>query len=143
MAQKSLPELNKVGTSMVWYTTFFYKYYKWLSSQNLYLLYFFNKLFVYIDFIFSKLYWLEFYGVNLYIVNKPKVKSFLRKHRFYRPLTSYLVNVGVQFSMINIYYKTTLETFQELNKSKNSEEIFIKTPKLVEDKLFKTFYNLK
>ncbi len=45
--------------------------------------------------------------------------------------------------MINIYYKTTLETFQELNKSKNSEEIFVKTPKLVEDKLFKSFYNLK
>lgn len=140
MAQKSLPILNKVGVSMVWYTTFFYKYYKWLSSQYIYLIYFFNKLFVYIDFVFSKLQWLFFYSTHLYMVKKIRVKSYLRRHRFYKPLTSYLINLGNNFSLINIYYKTSLEAFQELSKSRKEESKSKSNYQLVYTKLSNVFY---
>lgn len=128
---------------MVWYTTMYYKHYKWLSSQNIYLLFFFNKLFIYIDFIFSKLLWLSFYSVDLYTSEHPSVKSFFSKTRFYKPVTSYLVNTGANFSLINIYYRSTLETFQQFNevtslwKKKTNEE------KLVEFKLSNLFFKLK
>ena len=140
MAQKSLPILNKVGISMVWYTTFFYKYYKWLSSQYIYILYFFNKLFVYIDFLFSKLQWINFYSKNLYSVKKFKVRSYLRRHRFYKPLTSYLINIGLNFSLINIYYKTTLETFQELDKSSKEVSKVTVNKKLLANRISSLFF---
>ena len=116
MAQKSLPILNKVGTSMVWYTTFYFKHYKWLSSQNLYLLYFFNKLFVYLDFLLVNLLWLKPYKTYLYYT--PRTRSFVRysRVRFFKPVTSYLVNVNETYLIFNIYYKTTLEAFQQLNE---------------------------
>ena len=121
MAQKSLPILNKVNTSMVWYTTYYYKYYKWLSSQNLYLLYFFNKLFVYLDFLFIELMWLTFYQTWLYTGSHktPRIRSL--KQKFLKPVTSYLVMMETQSIFINIYYKTSLERFQNLDK----EFIFI------------------
>jgi hypothetical protein len=140
MAQKSLPILNKVGTSMVWYTTFFYKYHKWLSAQYLYMLYFFNKLFVYIDFLFSKLQWVKFYLTELYLVKKFKVRSYLRRHRFYKPLTSYLINIGLNFSLINIYYKTSLETFQELDKSSKKDNSVVINTKLLSGKFSTLFF---
>lgn len=140
MAQKSLPILNKVGTSMVWYTTFFFKYYKWLSSQNTYLLYFFNKLYVYIDFIFSKLLWLTFYTTNLYYYKKSKVRNYLRRHRFYKPLTTYLINIGVKFLLVSIHYRTSLETFQELNKSRKTIEPKSNQP--LKNKLSMSFYRV-
>ena len=140
MAQKSLPILNKVGVSMLWYTTFFYKYYKWLSSQYLYLIYFLNKLFIYIDFIFSKLQWLTFYSTNLYINNKKSVKSILKKHRFYKPLTSYLINIGTKLSLINIYYATSLETLQELNKTHIKDGKHSVNSKFLDKNLSNIFY---
>lgn len=140
MAQKSLPILNKVGVSMLWYTTFYYKYYKWMSSQYLYLIYFFNKLFIYIDFIFSKLQWLTFFSTNLYISSRKRVKSKLKNHRFNRPLTSYLVNIGNKFSLINIYYATTLETLQEFNKSNIKKFNYSLNYKLLDKKISNIFY---
>ncbi len=140
MAQKSLPILNKVGVSMLWYTTFYYKYYKWMSSQYLYLIYFFNKLFIYIDFIFSKLQWLTFFSTNLYINSRKRVKSKLKNHRFNRPLTSYLINVGNKFSLINIYYATTLETLQEFNKSNIKKFNYSLKYKLLDKKISNILY---
>ena len=128
---------------MLWYTTFFYKYYKWLSSQYIYLVYFFNKLFIFIDIIFSKLQWLSFYSTNLYLVQKNKVKSLITRHRYHKPLTSYLINIGSNFSLINIYYSTTLETFQELNKSQiadNGRSFYLKNVKRLHKKLLNSFY---
>lgn len=112
MAQKSLPILNKVGTSMIWFTTFYYKHYKWLSSQTLYLLFFFNKLFVYLDYFFAKPLFTEkfhlIYKVNL--KKKRKVKQSLIK--FFKPVTAYLIRTGNTYTIINLFYKNTLETFQ-------------------------------
>lgn len=117
MAQKSLPILNKVGTSMVWYTTFYFKHYKWLSSQNLYLLYFFNKLFVYLDFLFVDLLWLKHYKTYLYYTPRTSVFVSYKQIRFFKPVTSYLVNANDTYLIFNIYYKTTLEAFQKLNET--------------------------
>jgi hypothetical protein len=139
LAQKSLPVLNKVGTSMIWYTTFFYKYYRWLSSQSIYLLYFINKILVYTNFIFSKLLWISFYSNNLYIKKIPKQIPRFKKKKFFKPLTSYLINTGQSLSIVNIFYKTTLENFQEL--SKRTDEQKTTTIRLNFDKKFKnTFF---
>ncbi len=138
MAQKSLPILNKVGTSMVWYTTFFYKYYKWLSSQSIYLLYFLNKLIVYTEFIFSDLLWVYFYCTQLYKENLPKKKPFFKKNKFFKPVTSYVVNSGYSLLVVNLFYKTSLENFQEL--SKRTEKIKKNNPIKINNKLKNIFY---
>lgn len=44
----------------------------------------------------------------------------LRKVRFFKPVTSYLVNVHTKFLIVNLYYKTSLEQFQSL-KEKDKE----------------------
>lgn len=143
LAQKSLPTLNKVGTSMVWYTTFYQKNYKWLSTQNLYLLYFLNKLLVYVDFIFSELFWLKFYSTNLYYTKRVSVKPIFKKTKFYKPVTSYLVSLGLGFSLINIYYKSSLEIFQELNEAKAPKTRKTNEEILVELKLSNLFFRIK
>ncbi len=123
MAQKSLPILNKVNTSMVWYSTYYFRYYRWLSSQNLYLLYFFNKLFVYLDFFFINLLWTKPYNTFLY---KSAVKSsaaFYQKFRFFKPITSYLITLNTKSIFISLYYKTSLETFQGLNDRKAEDAL--------------------
>lgn len=120
MAQKSLPILNKVNTSMIWYTTYYYKHYKWLSSQNLYLLFFFNKLFIYLDFLFFNLMWVDFYSINLYHFTKKAHLPKFTKQRFFKPVTSYLVTINTKTIFFNIYYKTSLEKFQSLNNKTDS-----------------------
>jgi hypothetical protein len=114
VAQKSLPILNKVNTSMVWYTTFYMKHYKWLSSQNLYLMYFFNKLFVYLDFLFYELLWVIPYRECLYYSKSTKTFTKLSKVRFFKPLTCYMVSLGSMLIIFNLYYKTSLEAFQKV-----------------------------
>lgn len=123
---------------MVWYTTFFYKYYKWLSSQSIYLLYFLNKLLVYTEFIFSDLLWVYFYSTQLYKEKLPKKTPFFKKIKFFKPVTSYIVNCGYSLVIINLFYNTSLENFQELNRriEKKKKNNFIK----VENKLKSIFY---
>lgn len=116
MAQKSLPILNKVNTSMIWYSTYYFKHYKWLSSQNLYLLYFFNKLFVYLDFFFFNLLWIKPYTTYFYQTPVKRSFSTYEKFRFFKPITSYLVTINTTSIFFNLYYKTSLETFQALNR---------------------------
>lgn len=101
---------------MIWYVTYYYKHYKWLSSQYIYLLYFLNKLFVYLDFFYSKLFWEV--SPRRYFYGSPK-KSIIvkrRKTRFFYPVTSYLVNLAKTSIFFNLYYKTTLENFQNLGE---------------------------
>lgn len=117
MAQKSLPILNKVNTSMVWYTTYYFKHYKWLSSQNLYLLYFFNKLFVYLDFLFFNLLWVDFYNPHLYSYRRKARLPKFSKQRFFKPVTSYFVTLNNKSIFFNIFYKTSLEKFQAMNNT--------------------------
>ena len=140
MAQKSLPILNKVGTSMVWYTTYYYKHYKWLSSQNLYLLYFFNKLFVYLDFLFLNLLWLKPYTTNLYPTKKnPSVIRYTRV-RFFKPVTSYLLSIGSYFTLFNIYYSTSLESFQQISKESTRKEFSFFSKLLVKSDIRSMFF---
>lgn len=115
MAQKSLPNLNKVNTSMIWYSTFYNKHYKWLSSQSIYFLYFFNKLTVYLDLFFYNLFWIPFekthwsYGI--------KKMSYFKAHetRFFKPVTSYLISTNRANLIFNLYYKTSLQRFQAIS----------------------------
>lgn len=129
MAQKSLPNLNKVNTSMIWYSTFYNKHYKWLSSQSLYFLIFFNKLTVYLDLFFFNLFWVIFEKTTFHYGFKKF--SIFKKHetRFFKPVTSYLVNTSNANLVFNIYYKTSLERFQEVSfKLKvNSEEFGVES----------------
>lgn len=132
MAQKSLPILNKVNTSMIWYTTFYFKYYKWLSSQTLYFLYFLNKLFVYLDFFFSKLLWIKPY--NTYLYDQPRRRDFTKRIRirYFKPVTAYLATFDNVSIVFNLFYKTTLERFQAMDakKDEETEEVLpaMKTP---------------
>lgn len=97
-----------------------------MSSQNLYLLYFFNKLFVYLDFFFFHLLWIKPYTTYLY--QSPVKPSFAtyEKFRFFKPITSYLVTLNTKSIFFNLYYKTSLETFQALNRKVeyHSEDFF-------------------
>jgi len=126
VAQKSLPILNKVNTSMIWYSTYYCKHYKWMSSQNLYLLYFFNKLFVYLDFFFFHLLWVRPYTSHLYYTPINPSFALYEKFRFFKPITSYLVTLNTRSIFFNLYYKTSLETFQALNRKADhySEDFF-------------------
>ena len=87
-----------------------------MSSQSIYLLYFLNKLIVYTEFIFSDLLWVYFYCTQLYKENLPKKKPFFKKNKFFKPVTSYVVNSGYSLLVVNLFYKTSLENFQELSK---------------------------
>lgn len=114
MSQKSLPTLNKVNTSMIWYVTLFYKHYRWLSSQYIYFLYFLNKLFIYLDFFFSKFVWnvtLKNYFYSY--LQKPLITKY-KKIRFFYPVTAYLVRLPRCNIFFNVFYKTTLDKFQML-----------------------------
>ncbi len=83
--------------------------------------------------------WISFYSNNLYIKKIPKQIPRFKKKKFFKPLTSYLINTGQSLSIVNIFYKTTLENFQEL--SKRTDEQKTTTIRLNFDKKFKnTFF---
>lgn len=142
MAQKSLPILNKIGTSMVWYTTYYYKHYKWLSSQNLYLLYFFNKLFVYLDFFFLNLMWLKPYTTKLYYCSFRSSSTKFTKIRFFKPVTSYLINIKERYTIFNLYYKTTLEAFQRLAEGQKNNNTTRESHLVIKRELRCMYYNV-
>lgn len=115
MSHKSLPSLNKLNTSMIWYTTFYYKNYCWLSSQYLYFLYFFNKLLNYLDFFFTNLFWVTFQSSDLAMKTRSYKILPLHYTRFSKPITSYMVNVHKHLVVYNLFYHTTLENLQALS----------------------------
>jgi hypothetical protein len=122
LAQKSLPNLNKINISMIWYSTFYNKHQKWLSSQYLYFLYFFNKLTVYLDLYFFNLFWVEFEKTTLCYGFKKYTLFVKNETRFFKPVTAYLINLRTNNLIINIYYKTSLERFKSslLNYNKDN-----------------------
>ena len=139
MAQKSLPILNKVNTSMIWYSTFYFKNYKWLSSQYLYFLYFLNKIFIFLDFFIGEFMWVKFYKKYLYSNAVYSSKLVYKKVRFFKPVTSYVINLNSKLLVFNLYYKTTLQQFQEFNmvkvvNYKSIEKIYL------EETLLKNIY---
>lgn len=115
MAQKSLPNVNKVNTSMIWYSTFYNKHYKWLSAQSIYFLYFFNKLTIYLDLFFYNLLWVSFEKTTLHYGFK-KVSYFkVQETRFFKPVTSYLITTNRANLVFNLYYRTNLQRFQAIS----------------------------
>lgn len=118
MAQKSLPNVNKIGTSMIWYSTFYTTYYKWFSSQSLYFLYFFNKLTVYLDLFYLKLFWIPFEKTSWHYGEKISSVFVKNELRFYKPVTSYLVGTKEANLVFNLYYRTNLERFQNMSSDK-------------------------
>jgi len=116
LSQKSLPVLNKVNTSMIWYSSYYYKHYKWLSAQYIYLLYFLNKLFIYLDFMYSKILWFSVSSIYFYSNEKNRIKIKFKKTRFFYPTTAYLVNLKSGLIIFNFYYKTTLSQFKGLDR---------------------------
>ncbi len=120
MAQKSFPTLNKVNTSMIWYSTFYNKHQKWLSSQYLYFLYFFNKLTVYLDLYFFNLFWVDFEKTTLSYGFRKYTLLTKNETRFFKPVTSYLINLRTNNLILNIYYKTNLQNFKSTSSHTNS-----------------------
>ena len=47
--------------------------------------------------------------------------SKINKIRFFKPLTSYIFSVKNTYVLFNLYYKTSLETFQQLNSVKKKQ----------------------
>ena len=113
MACKSLPIINKVNTSMIWYSTYYEKHYKWLSSQTLYFMYFLNKMLVYLRFFFRIFLWLPF--EKSYILDNKKLRqpNIKNKGRYFKPVTAYIVNIKNVLIVYNVYYLTSLAKFQK------------------------------
>lgn len=139
MAQKSLPVLNKVNTSMIWYSTYYSKYYKWLSSQTIFFLYFFNKLTVFTDLFFFKLMWVFFEKTSLSYGTKIIKFRELNEKRYFKPVTSYLISLKSKNIIINVFYKTSLQRFQQINWKTRvvvSPEILCKNIKFLKKIIF-------
>ncbi len=139
MAQKSLPILNKVNVSMIWYSTFYYKHYKWLSSQYLYLLYFFNKLFVFLDLFFATLVWTKPYTTYLAENRGTPANVQYQKFRFLKPVTSYLFELNTKVFFLNVYYSTSLENFQAMSKERDNR--FVEEFETFPNKIDRFYYN--
>jgi hypothetical protein len=139
MAQKSLPILNKVNVSMIWYSTFYYKHYRWLSSQYLYLLYFFNKLFVFLDLFFATLVWTKPYTTYLAENRGTPANVQYQKFRFLKPVTSYLFELNTKVFFLNVYYSTSLENFQAMSKERDNR--FVEEFETFPNKIDRFYYN--
>lgn len=107
MAQKSLPVLNKVNVSMVWYVTLYNKYYKWLSMNALFCVFMYIRILSFFDIFCSKLLWID------------KPSSYSRLYtagRFFYPVTVYIIDLGDFMLLYNFFYKADLERFQFVTK---------------------------
>jgi hypothetical protein len=99
-------------------------------------------LFVYLDFFFLNLLWLSPYSNNLYTTKREPVFTHFTKVRFFKPVTSYLINLGSTYSIFNIYYKTSLEAFQQINEVAEGVKPMNLSEVRIENKLATTFFKL-
>lgn len=129
MAQKNLPAINKINCSMTWYSNYYYKYYKWLSSQNLYLLIFFNKILIKSTLNNTRLLWNEKESSSLYFkLIKIKNKRVIKHDKFKQYMTSYFLDLNSLSILYNVYYYTSLERFKksiEFKQNKNKLNLAI------------------
>ena len=130
MAQKSLPIINKVNSSMTWFTTFFSKYYKWLSSTQLYLLYIFNYYILMLNYINKNSLWINFESLYLYKSFKNNEKKKLIQLKFFKYITSYIIEEKNLLIICNLYYKGSLNRFKSTISDK-----WLKTKKTISPKL--------
>lgn len=87
MAYKSIPRVNKMGTSMYWESGIFFKKYSWISIKLIVFLKYFNRFFFLLPTVSYKLLWIlnnqkmfSFYSLsNFYTFNS---KLFTKKNKF-------------------------------------------------------------
>lgn len=60
--------------------------------------------------------WVRPYNIYLYTTPVKSCFAKYEKFRFFRPVTSYLVSLNNKSIFFNLYYKTSLETFQAIGK---------------------------
>ena len=106
----------------------------------MYLLYFFNKLFIFLDLFFVNCLWVKPYTTYLYASYRKPSKLRLKKIKFFKPVTSYLVNLGTRCIVFNLYYKTTLEQLISLT-AKNEEQPMFAWEEGQHQTLEKMFFN--
>jgi len=111
MSQKSLPVLNKINTSMVWYTTFYNKYYKWLSMNIMFLVYIYIKILTRIDVFNLQLIW------NLVYSNP---NHSILGDKFFYPVSIFIVNTNNFILLYNFFYQSTLDKFQLISEQQVS-----------------------
>ena len=77
-------------------------------------MYFFNKMLVYLRFFFKHFLWVPF--EKTYILDTYHIPHFLVKNklRYFKPVTSYIVNIKNKLVVYNIYYLTSLAKFQKV-----------------------------
>lgn len=124
MAQKSLPILNKVNVSMVWYSTIYSKYYKWISANVLYLSFTYLKILIKFNLFNLDLLWSN-------TINK-ELKATPITNKFFSPFTLYIVDYSNFIIIYNLYYKVDLTRFQYV-----SDLVLIKSQKSINKQIKK------
>ena len=107
MAQKSLPVLNKVNVSMIWYSTIYNKYYKWISANILYLSFTYLKILTKFNLFNLELLWSN--------TVKKKLKTVPIVNKFFSPFTLYIVDYSNFIVIYNLYYKVDLTRFKYIS----------------------------
>lgn len=60
--------------------------------------------------------WVKSQKDCFYSYRSYKSDRLLEKLRFFRPVASYIVSFEHKYIVFNLYYKTTLETFQDMDQ---------------------------
>lgn len=76
----------------------------------------------------------------MYFTKKKTYSPANLKIRFFKPVTAYLVNIHEYYVIFNVYYKTTLEAFQSLQKKKQENVLLFNVKDVNEHILKKCFY---
>ena len=76
----------------------------------------------------------------MYVSFKKPSISKLKKIKFFKPVTSYLVNLGTGCIIFNLYYKTTLEQLQSLT-AKNEDQVMFAWEEKQQQTLERMFLN--
>lgn len=119
MAQKSLPVLNKINVSMVWYITLYNKYYKWLSLNLLFCTFMFIKILTFFDIFNLKILWKD--------PSKYKYSRIRSFDKFFYPVTLYIIDIGGFIVVYNFFYRANLERFQSITEYVKNRNRVIET----------------
>lgn len=110
MAQKSLPALHRIDTSMTWYSTLLNKRYKWLSNNYWHICFFLFKVLNFIK-LNSQSHW-------KYNHNNNKKKLKIEKKRFKNFVNLFLIDFDVYIILINISFMGNLRFFKNWKNNK-------------------------
>lgn len=127
MAQKSLPLLNKINVSLVWYITYFNKYFKWLSLQTFYFMIFFNKYCESLNFTLNRSMWQPFESNTLYSIGRLSQQRLVRSINTKSFNSTYILYLGPRLLVVNLYYykkKTINNSLLSSRNDKSTVDIF-------------------